>query len=286
MTSEKLLKYSTPFGHVWTALTFLCRLLPATTIGDAVYGDEMSDFDCVTTQPGCAQMCYNEYAPMSHSRFWGMLILFLAFPPLIFSFIVANHTTSYERIKEKVEHHKKDASDYINSEHYVSDQIALSKYKMKKRKDPVGENPLADVVWSPSLRRWYVFHLLAKLLMEIVGIVCLYFLQQRQTKETRFLHVWTVPQRYLCTFGDEHDNWACSQDKTVPCWVSRPWEKKIFLLYMLVMSVISILVCVCDLTYTLSKISTKKLRRRREKKILTQNGGSVTPLLPIHTKEV
>ena len=54
------------------ALTFLCRLLPATTIGDAVYGDEMSDFDCVTTQPGCPQMCYNLFAPMSHVRYWSL----------------------------------------------------------------------------------------------------------------------------------------------------------------------------------------------------------------------
>lgn len=146
--------------------------------------------------------------------------------------------------------------------------------------------------------------------MEILGVVGLYLLQQKQTKEVTlilfevepdpeldlidcfqrtFFKVWTVPQRYLCTFGEEHDNWACSQDKEVPCWVSRPWEKWIFLIYMLVMSIISILVIIFDLCYTLQKISTKKLRRRREKRNLTRgamshpsmtprSNGSTTPL--------
>ena len=50
----------------------MCRLLPASTIGEAVYGDEMSDFECLTTQPGCQQMCYNQFSPMTHTRFWSM----------------------------------------------------------------------------------------------------------------------------------------------------------------------------------------------------------------------
>ena len=54
----------------------MCRLLPASTIGEAVYGDEMSDFECLTTQPGCQQMCYNQFSPMTHTRFWSMHVSF------------------------------------------------------------------------------------------------------------------------------------------------------------------------------------------------------------------
>ena len=56
------------------AVTFLCRLLPGTTIGEGVYGDEFDNFECVTTQPGCSQVCFNLFAPMSHPRFWSMQV--------------------------------------------------------------------------------------------------------------------------------------------------------------------------------------------------------------------
>ena len=59
-------------------------------------------------------------------------ILFLAFPPLVFSFIVANHTTNYEQIKSRIETRKD--TEYINSQTYTSDLVALSKYKTKKVK--------------------------------------------------------------------------------------------------------------------------------------------------------
>ena len=64
----------------------MCRLLPASTIGEAVYGDEMSDFECLTTQPGCQQMCYNQFSPMTHTRFWSMhvSIVFLKAFELVF----------------------------------------------------------------------------------------------------------------------------------------------------------------------------------------------------------
>ena len=85
----------------------MCRLLPATTIGEAVYGDEMSDFECVTTQPGCRQVCYNQFSPMTHTRFWSMHILILSFPPILYSFIAANFNAKYtilqKRLTEEIE---------------------------------------------------------------------------------------------------------------------------------------------------------------------------------------
>ena len=63
------------------------------------------------------------------------------------------------------------------------------------------------------------------------------------------MQVWVVPQRYLCTFGADVANYACSQDKEVPCWVSRPWEKTIFLLYMLSMGLVAIIVIMVRLIF-------------------------------------
>ena len=101
------------------------------------------------------------------------------------------------------------------------------------------------------------------MLLEIFGLVGLYYLQVQQTKtvssflelisegsfQTNLLKVWVVPQRYLCTFGADVQNYACSQDKEVPCWVSRPWEKTIFLLYMLSMGLVAIIVIMVGILF-------------------------------------
>ena len=101
MTSQRSVKFSQHSNkHILrVALTFLCRLIPAVTIGDAAYGDEQSDFECVTTQPGCKQMCYTMFAPISHVRFWAMQILILSFPTMIFSMVAANYNATYEFLR-------------------------------------------------------------------------------------------------------------------------------------------------------------------------------------------
>ena len=78
--------------------------------------------------------------------------------------------------------------------------------------------------------------------------------------------------RYVCTQGAETINWACSQDPHVICWVSRPYEKQIFLLYMTTMSLISVIVVLSDFFFVIFKVSVKKLRRRREKQKLKNRG--------------
>ena len=45
-----------------------------------------------------------------------------------------------------------------------------------------------------------------------------------------------VPEKYECTHGETELNSACSQNPLIPCWVSRPWEKTIFMLYMTTVS--------------------------------------------------
>lgn len=273
--SEKLLKYSTPFGHIWVAITFLCRLIPLATIGDNLYADEQDNFECITTQPGCGQMCYNLFAPMSLVRFWGMQILITCFPSLIFSMIAANYNAKYNLIKGRVTSNEKEASgngsigasSYVNSALYLRDTRLLRKYKKKVRKN-VLEETTEELIWAPGMRMWYMIHLFGKLVLELFFVWALYVLQVYQNKKTGFFEVWTVPYKYQCTFGGEFDNWACSQDESIPCWVSRPWEKKIFLLYMTFMSFCSVVVVTCDFFYVIHKISAKKIRRRKQKQFI------------------
>jgi len=73
--AARLLPVHTPFCLVWIFpvkqlcwLIFFCRLIIVISIGDSIYGDEQSNFICNTLQPGCSNVCYNQFAPISQIR--------------------------------------------------------------------------------------------------------------------------------------------------------------------------------------------------------------------------
>ncbi|XP_061738483.1 gap junction beta-3 protein-like [Nerophis ophidion] len=61
----------------------------------------------------------------------------------------------------------------------------------------------------------------------------------------------------------------CSLDpcpNTVDCYISRPTEKKIFTLFMVVSSVVCIFMCICEMTYLICKRIMKCRTQRKERK--------------------
>ena len=60
---------------------------------------------------------------------------------------------------------------------------------------------------------------------------------------------WHVPDKYVCSYGAERDNYACSQNDNIPCWVSRPMEKEVMMWYMLTMSLVSTALGKCSELY-------------------------------------
>jgi hypothetical protein len=75
---------------------------------------------------------------------------------------------------------------------------------------------------------------------------------------------WTVPEKYTCNhaqvFGAAGS--ACAQQEKVTCWVSRPWEKQIFLYYMLIMTGISMVLTILEAIYMAFHVTKKGLQRR------------------------
>ncbi|XP_076816486.1 gap junction Cx32.2 protein-like isoform X2 [Clavelina lepadiformis] len=96
-TFEKLLtevgKYSTFIGKVWITFLFTFRLIIVASIGDTVYSDEQSAFKCNTLQPGCENVCFNDFSPISQIRFWAVQILFVGTPSIMF-IVYAMHAVS------------------------------------------------------------------------------------------------------------------------------------------------------------------------------------------------
>ena len=105
-----------------------------------------------------------------------------------------------------------------------------------------------------------------------------------------------VPQLYRCT--GKTVRWACNQhmlpgnsDSYVPCWVSRPWEKTIFLRYMNTLSVICFFLCIGEiilLSYRFCKAYNQKIKKRSNQEyqkmslvVASPSNESQQPPLPV-----
>lgn len=64
---------------------------------ERVWGDEQKDFDCNTKQPGCANVCYDHFFPISHIRLWALQLIFVTCP----SFMVVMHVAYREERERK-----------------------------------------------------------------------------------------------------------------------------------------------------------------------------------------
>ncbi|KAM7376507.1 hypothetical protein PAMP_006235 [Pampus punctatissimus] len=80
-------KYSTAFGRIWLSVVFVFRVMVYVVAAERVWGDEQKDFDCNTKQPGCANVCYDHFFPISHIRLWALQLIFITCP----SFMVVMH---------------------------------------------------------------------------------------------------------------------------------------------------------------------------------------------------
>lgn len=98
-------KYSTAFGRVWLSVVFVFRVMVYVVAAERVWGDEQKDFDCNTKQPGCANVCYDFFFPISHIRLWALQLIFVTCP----SFMVVMHV-AYRDDRER-KHRAKHGDD-------------------------------------------------------------------------------------------------------------------------------------------------------------------------------
>ena len=86
---------------------FAFRMVMVARVGDQVYSDEQEFFKCNTQTPGCDQVlftrifvkfakthtfqvCFSMFSPISHLRFWSVMVIVTATPPIVF-FAYASH---------------------------------------------------------------------------------------------------------------------------------------------------------------------------------------------------
>ncbi|XP_007492822.1 gap junction beta-5 protein [Monodelphis domestica] len=95
-------KYSTAFGRIWLSLVFIFRVLVYLVTSEKVWSDDHKDFDCNTRQPGCSNVCYDHFFPISHVRLWALQLILVTCPSLLVIMHVAYRQARELRHLEQV----------------------------------------------------------------------------------------------------------------------------------------------------------------------------------------
>ncbi|CBY18853.1 unnamed protein product [Oikopleura dioica] len=283
--TEKIIKYTTPFGYAWLIVLFIFRLMAVEAIGEPIFDgytteNDAQDFKCITEQPGCRPICFNRFHPISHSRLWEMQILFISIPIFMFLGITLSVQEKNSKIKREIAEveseinkHRRFSTDYYHKrKKELGDYVAVSQFNYI-----TGESE--EVIWNPIvIKSYYVFSLI-KLGLEVFFMYNIYVLQRittnadleinfemEQQAPLTFSEIWHIPRTWLCTVGQEPFS-PCSQDPIVKCFVPRAYEKTIFLHYCLAMQLISVVLIICDIVYMMIKS-----RSLQNKPKISENG--------------
>ncbi|XP_015227313.1 PREDICTED: gap junction alpha-3 protein-like [Cyprinodon variegatus] len=233
---ETAQKHSTTVGKVWLTVLFVFRIFVLVTAAKEVWGDEQSNFLCDTNQPGCQLVCYDKTFPISHVRFWVMQIIFVSTPTLIYLGLALHKKRINEKkeikksnqsINKKKKKSKRDQDQSINENN--QGDSTTEDLKSKSKKEEVQELPLEGGVLKA-----YVFNIIFKILFEVAFLVAHYF-----------LYGFGLDPMYSC------ERWPCLTK--VLCYVSRPTEKTVFIIFMLVTALVSLLLNVVEGFHLLCK---------------------------------
>ncbi|KAL7888903.1 hypothetical protein AOLI_G00038770 [Acnodon oligacanthus] len=229
---EEVHIHSTIVGKIWLTILFIFRMLVLGVAAEDVWDDEQSEFVCNTEQPGCKNVCYDQAFPISLIRYWVLQIIFVSSPSLVYM----GHALYRLRALEKERHKKKaqlkvelEVTEGIMDEHKrIEKELRKLEEQKKVRKAPL----------RGSLLRTYVFHILTRSVVEVGFIVGQYV-----------LYGIGLAPIYKC----ERD--PCPN--VVDCFVSRPTEKSIFMIFMLVIAGASLFLNILEIFH----LGVKKIKQ-------------------------
>ncbi|KAK7893405.1 hypothetical protein WMY93_022557 [Mugilogobius chulae] len=212
-------RHSTSLGKIWLSVLFIFRVLVLVVAAESVWGDEQTDFTCNTLQPGCENVCYDQFFPVSHVRLWCLQLLFVSTPTLLIAAHVAykNHSDKRRLLQAAGRAGILSSKSQLNQEEEVEN--------LKKRKVPI----VGALWWT------YAFSIVCRMLLEGGFMSALYLLYDG----------FRMPRLVRC------DQWPCPN--LVDCFVSRPTEKTIFILFMATASSLCMVLNMAELIYLIVK---------------------------------
>lgn len=226
---EEVHKHSTVIGKVWLTVLFIFRMLVLGTAAESSWGDEQADFRCDTIQPGCQNVCYDQAFPISHIRYWVLQIIFVSTPSLVYMGHAMHTVRMQEKQKLRDAEKTKEARATGAYEYPVAEKAELSCWNEVEGK----------IVLRGTLLNTYVCTILIRTTMEVAFIVGQYLLYGI------FLDTLHVCRRSPCPHP-------------VNCYVSRPTEKNVFIVFMMAVAGLSLFLSLAELYH----LGWKKIRQR------------------------
>uniref|UniRef100_A0A8D0KFY5 Gap junction protein n=1 Tax=Salvator merianae TaxID=96440 RepID=A0A8D0KFY5_SALMN len=95
-------KYSTGIGRIWLAIVFIFRLLVYVVAAEHVWKDELKEFECNIRQPGCENVCFDHFFPVSQVRLWALQLIMVSTPSLLVVLHVAYRENREKRHRKKL----------------------------------------------------------------------------------------------------------------------------------------------------------------------------------------
>ncbi|XP_051522630.1 gap junction gamma-1 protein-like [Myxocyprinus asiaticus] len=248
---EEIHNHSTFVGKIWLTVLIVFRIVLTAVGGESIYYDEQSKFICNSGQPGCENICYDSFAPLSHVRFWVCQIIVVATPSLMYLGYAANKIAQLEEDKKDGYSKKlclrsqreypgiEEAEDDLDEDPTIynstevengSDRapegrgVSFTSESGKTRHDGRMR------IQRDGLMRGYALQLLARSALEVGFLAGQYA-----------LYGFSVPSRFVCS--DE----PCPH--SVDCFISRPTEKTIFLLIMYCVTLLCLLLNIWEMLH-------------------------------------
>ncbi|XP_051871417.1 gap junction protein gamma 2 [Pristis pectinata] len=236
---EEIHNHSTFVGKVWLTVLIIFRIVLTAVGGESIYSDEQSKFVCNTKQPGCENVCYDAFAPLSHVRFWVFQIIMISTPSVMYlGYAIHRIARSTEEEKRNKFFKKKKIPTIRWQVHRNSEQTEdedeeepMIYEETESEKKEGGNDQKHDGrrrILQEGLMKMYVFQLIFRALFEVGFLMGQYL-----------LYGFEVNPSYVCTRN------PCPH--TVDCFVSRPTEKTVFLIVMYVVSCLCLILNICEM---------------------------------------
>ncbi|NWI11025.1 CXD4 protein, partial [Crypturellus soui] len=233
----------TVVGKIWLTLIILLRLAVVVLAGYPLYQDEQERFVCNTLQPGCSNVCYDLFSPISHFRFWLFQTVVILLPHVAFSIYILHKVAMHVvRVHDLAEARK------------GSKCLPSPKDQKKHSATPVA-NRLEYDAGSLSVLNFseaYAVQLSVRTLMEAAFGAGQYY-----------LFGFFVPERFSCYHS------PCTS--VVDCYISRPTEKSIMMIFIWAVSSLSFLLSLADLVCALRRMTVRNPQKK--------------PLATLHAKD-
>ncbi|XP_070821856.1 gap junction alpha-9 protein [Chaetodon trifascialis] len=229
---EEVHIHSTMVGKIWLTILFIFRMLVLGVAAEDVWNDEQADFICNTEQPGCRNVCYDLAFPISLIRYWVLQVIFVSSPSLVYM----GHALYRLRALEKARQKKK---ALLRRELELVDvELAEARKRIEREMKQLDQGKLNKAPLRGSLLRTYVAHVVTRSIVEVAFMTGQYVLYG--------FHLYPL-------FRCERD--PCPN--AVDCYVSRPTEKSVFMVFMQCIAAISLFLNILEIMH----LGYKKIKK-------------------------